>query len=93
MIETTKMSSRGQVVIPQDIRALVGAAEGTLFSVMGADDTIILKKIEPPSNEELIKHLDKIAAKNQKRLQAMGFTEKDILKAAERERAKHRPKP
>jgi AbrB family looped-hinge helix DNA binding protein len=87
-METTKMSSRGQVVIPQDVRVLVGASEGTMFSVMGIGDTVILKKVETLSNEELIKHLDEIAAKNQKRLQAMGFTEKDILKAAERERAR-----
>ena len=82
------MSSRGQVVIPQDIREMVHADEGTLFSVMGMDDTIILKKIETPSNEELIKRMQEISRQNQKRLQAMGFTEKDILKAAERERAR-----
>ena len=43
-METTKMSSRGQVVIPQDVRVLVGASEGTMFSVMGIGDTVILKK-------------------------------------------------
>lgn len=87
-METTRMSSKGQVVIPQDIREEVGAVEGTIFSVMGMDDTVILKKVETPSKEELIRHLDEIAAKNQKRLQAMGFNEKDILKAADRERTR-----
>ncbi|MBU2638120.1 MAG: AbrB/MazE/SpoVT family DNA-binding domain-containing protein [Nanoarchaeota archaeon] len=87
-METTRMSSKGQVVIPQDIRQTIGAEEGTMFSVMGIEDTVILKKIKAHSNEEIIKTLDEIAAKNQKRLQAMGFTEKDILKAAERERAR-----
>lgn len=82
------MSSKGQVVIPQNVRAMVHADEGTLFSVMGTNDTIILKKIETHSNEDLIKELHQIATENTKRLKAMGFTEKDILKAAERERAR-----
>lgn len=54
----------------------------------GTNDTIILKKVEAPSREELIKRLDEVSAKNQKRLQAMGFSEKGILKAAEKERAR-----
>lgn len=88
MIETTKMSSRGQIVIPQSIREMIHADEGTLFSVMGTNDTIILKKIETPSREELIKQLKEVTRENTKRLKARGFTERDILAAAERERAR-----
>ena len=42
-VETTKMSSRGQVVIPQDLREELGIEEGTVFAVMGSRDTLILK--------------------------------------------------
>ena len=44
-IDTTKMSSRGQVVIPLDIRE--GINEGDKLIVIRKDDEIILKKSIP----------------------------------------------
>lgn len=87
------MSSRGQIVIPQDVREMVGATEGTLFSVMGMEGTIILKKIEPQTKEELFRELDKFAKEQTRKLKAKGFKEEDLWKAVDRERARHRPKP
>ncbi len=77
-IETTKMSSRGQVVIPENVRAVVSASEGTLFAVVGSEDTIVLKKIGLPSKEALIKDLEKIAQEGRKRLESKGLKESDI---------------
>ncbi len=77
-IETIKMSSRGQVVIPQDIREELGAAEGTLFSVVSSKDTVILKKLETPSKEELIKELETIAKEGRKRAEKLGIKESDV---------------
>jgi len=42
VLETIKMSSKGQIVIPQDIREEINAGEGTLFVVIGNKDTVIL---------------------------------------------------
>lgn len=47
IIETTKMSSRGQVVIPLDARS--GINEGDKLIVIRKDDEIILKKSIPES--------------------------------------------
>ena len=77
-IETTKMSSKGQIVIPQDIREEINAKEGTIFAVLGSNDTIILKKIEPPSKETLIKELTNIAKEGRKRAEKLGIKESDI---------------
>ncbi len=77
-METTKMSSRGQVVIPENVRAMVSASEGTLFAVVGSRDTIVLKKIGMPSKEALIKDLEKIAQEGRKRLESRGLKESDI---------------
>ena len=44
-IDTTKMSSRGQVVIPLDMRK--GINEGDKLIVIRKDDEIILKKSIP----------------------------------------------
>ena len=46
---TTKMSSKGQVVIPEEIRDILKLKEGDQFVVMGQGDTVILKSITPPS--------------------------------------------
>ena len=78
VLETIKMSSRGQVVIPQDIREEIHASEGTLFSIMNNKDTLILKKIETPSKEELIKELEIIAKEGRKRAEKLGIKESDV---------------
>ena len=45
---TTKLSSRGQVVIPEEIRNNLGLSEGDQFLVIGDGDAVILKTISPP---------------------------------------------
>jgi AbrB family looped-hinge helix DNA binding protein len=77
-IETTKMSSKGQVVVPQDIREELGVEEGDIFAIFGSHDTIVLKKIETPSRESLIKDFKEIAVEGKKRLKKLGIREKDI---------------
>jgi len=47
MIDTTRMSSRGQVVIPLDMRE--GINEGDKLIVIRRDNEIILKKSIPES--------------------------------------------
>jgi len=47
IIDTTKMSSRGQVVIPLDMRE--GIKEGDKLIVIRKDNEIILKKSIPES--------------------------------------------
>ena len=77
-IETVKMSSKGQIVIPQDIREEIHASEGTVFAVVVSKDAIVLKKIETPSKEKLIGELEEIAKEGRKRLEKKGVKEADI---------------
>lgn len=51
-IATTKMSSKGQVVIPEGIRQQLGIDSGTQFVVVGQKDVIILKTIAAPAMHE-----------------------------------------
>jgi AbrB family looped-hinge helix DNA binding protein len=51
-LATTKMSSKGQVVIPEEIRKRLGLKAGSQFVVVGEKDVVILKTISPPSMEE-----------------------------------------
>lgn len=49
---TTKLSSRGQVVIPEEIRKRLGLEAGAQFVVVGEGDTVVLKRIRPPSLDD-----------------------------------------
>ena len=51
-LATTRLSSKGQVVIPEEIRLRLGLKEGTQFVVVGDRDVVILKTIAPPSMAE-----------------------------------------
>ena len=77
-VEITKMSSKGQIVIPQSIREEISASEGTVFAVVSGKDSIVLKKIAKPSKEELIHELKKIANEGSKRAEKLGIKEKDV---------------
>ena len=85
-VETIKMSSRGQIVIPQDIREELKASEGTIFSVISSKDAIILKKILVPSKEDLIKEVGAIALEGRKRAEKLGIKESDVQKLIQRVR-------
>jgi AbrB family looped-hinge helix DNA binding protein len=54
-IATTRMSSKGQVVIPEYIRKRLGLVSGSQFVVVGDKDTVILKTISAPRIEEFDK--------------------------------------
>ena len=86
MVETIKMSSRGQIVIPQHIRDDIHAREGSLFAVMNSQDSIVLKKLQKPSKEELIKNLKQIAKEGEKRAKELGIKESDVNEMIHRSR-------
>ena len=88
--ETIKMSSRGQIVIPQDIREEIEASEGTIFSVVSSKDAIILKKISVPSKEDLIKEIGAIALEGRKRAERLGIKESDVPELVQRARKSKR---
>lgn len=51
-LATTRMSSKGQVVIPENIRKRLNLKTGSQFVVVGEDGVVILKSIAPPSMNE-----------------------------------------
>ena len=51
-LATTRMSSKGQVVIPEQIRRRLGLVEGVQFVVIGEGDAIVLKTISAPAPGE-----------------------------------------
>jgi AbrB family looped-hinge helix DNA binding protein len=76
-LATTRMSSKGQVVIPDEIRRRLGLKEGSQFVVVGEKDTVILKTISPPS----IKEFDRLIAKARKQANKAGLKRSDVRSA------------
>lgn len=80
---TTKLSSRGQVVIPEEIRDRLGLEPGVRFVVVGEGDVIVLKALKPPPPEEFKKLLDDV----QEAARRAGITPEDIARALQEVRA------
>ncbi len=76
-IATTKLSSKGQVVIPEDVRKELGLEAGARFVVMGEGDVVILKKIEAPDRDEF----KALAAKVRAQARRAGVKRSDVTKA------------
>ena len=84
IIETTKMSSRGQVVIPENIRKRLGLKTGAQFIVVGDRDVVIFKSISPPSMAEFDQLLDKAS----EQAKAVGLKKNEIEDLVSLARAK-----
>ena len=76
-LATTKMSSKGQVVIPEDIRKQLRLKPGSRFVVVGDGDVVILKEITPPSMAEF----DRLIAEARRRARQAGMKKSDIRRA------------
>lgn len=77
MSELTILSSKGQIVVPKDIRESMQLDPGTTFAVFGKDDTIILKKVNVPSAKQVF---EKVHTWGTKFAKQKGMKEKDVEK-------------
>lgn len=74
---TTKMSSRGQVVVPESIRDKLGLKSGCRFLVLGEKDAVVLKAISAPDKKEF----QDLVAKARKEAKRAGLTPEDVDEA------------
>jgi len=79
----TKMSSKGQIVVPKRLRELFGYNKGEIFAMIGNEDTLVLKRVALPSKsdlERLFKYGEEFAKKK-------GIKKEDVLKAIQEVRS------
>ena len=74
-MELTRLSGKGQVVIPTEMRRRMGLREGTKFLVVGLEDTIILRKLQV-SEEKL--RLKQLLARARVSAKKRGLSEREI---------------
>ncbi|MBI1978899.1 MAG: AbrB/MazE/SpoVT family DNA-binding domain-containing protein [Candidatus Aenigmarchaeota archaeon] len=55
--ELTRVSSKGQIVIPTDVRKKLGIKEGSTFAVTSKKDMIVMKKLDTKMKPEDLKTL------------------------------------
>lgn len=83
-LATTRMSSKGQVVIPEDIRGRLRLEEGAQFVVVGEDDVVILKTITTPS----MGGFDSLIRKARQQARASGMRQSDVAKSIAKARTR-----
>ncbi len=83
-LATTKMSSKGQVVIPEEIRKRLGLKAGSQFIVVGDKDTVILKAISPPS----MKEFNELVKEARRQAKLVGLKRSDITVAIAKARGR-----
>jgi len=74
---TTKLSSRGQVVIPEEIRKRLGLEPGAQFVVVAEGDVVVLKALKPPQMADFKALLDRA----QESAEAARLTPEDVTRA------------
>ncbi len=70
-VSTTKVSSKGQVVIPVNVRKAAGLKKGEKVIVLAFENTVVLKKITDKTFEETVKPI-------WARVQQLGLTEENV---------------
>jgi antitoxin PrlF len=83
-LDVTKLSSKGQIVLPLSIRQKLGLSAGEQFVVVGDKDTIILKKLELPDMTQF----KQLVSESRKWAKKVGLKKSDLTKAIKRVRNK-----
>ena len=88
-MEVVKMSKKGQLVVPAELRNRLGLNPEDTFISYGDKDYVIFKKVELPSLQKEFEEIVKITSKI---FQEAGITEEDVMEeiAAYREEKKNK---
>ncbi|HXW36576.1 MAG TPA: AbrB/MazE/SpoVT family DNA-binding domain-containing protein [Nitrososphaerales archaeon] len=57
IIDVTKVSDKGQVVIPKEIRDKLGFVEGSRLIVVATEDAVVLQRVEAIAGKVRLKDL------------------------------------
>lgn len=86
----TKMTSKGQVVIPKDIREKAKIEEGERFFVYGSEDSIILKRVKNMKGSDDLERFQQTFRSMWKTAKERGITPEDVKDAIKWARKKKR---
>jgi len=84
MIELSKLSSKGQVVIPKSLREKLDLKEGDRLILFSSGNTLVLRKVE--GEESTLNILSRLT---REKVLKLGIKEKDIEEAISWARKRH----
>ncbi len=73
-VDVLTVSTKGQVVLPAEMRKNLAIAAGTKLAAYASDDFIVLKVIQLPDSDEFREKLDEA----QQWAESVGYTEDDV---------------
>ncbi len=82
-VATTRLSSKGQVVIPERVRQRLALKPGTEFVVVADADVVILKTIAPPARAGFTKLL----ARARRQAKVAGVRKADVTRVIKEARS------
>ncbi|MBQ4200479.1 MAG: AbrB/MazE/SpoVT family DNA-binding domain-containing protein [Kiritimatiellae bacterium] len=95
-VMTTKMSSKGQVVLPEALRQMYGWESGTAFTILTYKGSIIMQPLKTPTEDEIEAEFEDAFAEARRQAKEAGMTPRDItdaISAVRRERRARRAIP
>jgi AbrB family looped-hinge helix DNA binding protein len=81
-VATTRLSSKGQVVIPEEIRRRLRLETGAQFVVVGEGDVVVLKAVQPPSMAQF----DELVRSARAAARRTGMKRRDVAQAVRKAR-------
>ena len=83
-VATTRLSSKGQVVIPETVRRELALKPGAEFVVVGQGDVVILKRITQPDLSEF----DALLRQAHRQARGAGVRKADVARVVRTSRAR-----
>ena len=89
-VMTTKLSSKGQVVLPETLRNMYGWDAGTAFTVLAYKGAVIMQPIKAPTEDEIAREFEEAFAESHSQARAVGMVPADITRAISEVRGERR---
>lgn len=81
-VATTRLSSKGQIVIPEPVRHELGLKPGAQFVVTGERDVVILKVVSAPA----VSDFSKLVARVRRQARRARVKKADVVRIVRRRR-------
>lgn len=85
-LSTSQLSSKGQIVIPEEIRNRLGLRKGSRFVVYAHGNVVMLKLIEAPTSADF----DQLLRQARQAAKKSGLKRADISRAIKKVRAERK---
>lgn len=80
-VMTTRMSSKGQIVLPEALRQMYGWGSGTAFTVLACNGAVIMQPLKAPTEDEIAAEFEAAFEESRRQAREAGMTPMDVSNA------------